>query len=189
MRGGHAAAEGPLYGRTVEPLAGSAGNTLETKGRDVLHIFVDGDACPVREEVYRVARRYHLEVTVAANAWMRVPEGSGVRLKVVGHGFDAADDWIAEHVEADDVVVTADVLLASRCVKKGARVLAPDGRRFTEDNIGEAVAVRNMLEGLRSAGAATGGPPPLRKRDRSCFLHRLDETVQAIRRKHGPGPS
>ena len=152
------------------------------------HILVDGDACPVKEEVYRVARRYHLDVTVVANSWMRVPEGGGIRLKVVGDGFDEADDWIVAHVEVDDVVVTSDVLLASRCVKKGAHVLGPDGRRFTEDNIGEAVAIRNMLEGLRNAGEVTGGPSPLRKQDRSRFLHQLDEVVQSIRRKHGPGP-
>lgn len=150
----------------------------------MLHIFVDADACPVKEEVYRVARRCGLEVTVVANSWMRVPDEPGIALEVVAGGFDAADDWIVEHVRSDDIVVTADILLASRCLKAGARVMGPTGRPFTEDNIGDAVATRELLSELRDAGQITGGPPPLEKRDRSRFLQQLDHVVQAIRRDH-----
>ena len=150
----------------------------------MLHIFVDADACPVKEEVYRVARRCRLEVTVVANSWMRVPEERRIALEVVAGGFDAADDWIVEHVEPDDIVVTADIPLASRCLKGGARVLGPTGRPFTEDNIGDALATRELLSELRDAGQITGGPPPLEKRDRSRFLQELDHVIQAIRRDH-----
>ncbi len=150
----------------------------------MLHIFVDADACPVKQEVYRVARRYRLEVTLVANSWMRVPNEQWIALKVVDDGFDAADDWIVEHVQPHDIVVTADILLASRCVKEGARVIGPTGKPFTENNIGQAVATRNLMSYLRSAGEITGGPPPLQKRDRSRFLHQLDEVIQTIRRKH-----
>jgi len=150
----------------------------------LLHIFIDADACPVKEEVYRVARRCRLEVTVVANSWMRVPDEPGIALEVVADGFDAADDWIVEHVGPDDIVVTADIPLASRCLKQGARVVGPTGRPFTEDNIGDAIATRELLSELRDAGQITGGPPPLEKRDRSRFLQELDHVVQAIRRAH-----
>ena len=150
----------------------------------MLHIYVDADACPVKDEIYRVAQRYHLDVTVVANSRMRVPHESRIVLQVVADGFDAADDWIVEHMQLDDVVITADIPLASRCLKAGARVLGPTGKPFTDDNIGDAVATRNLLEDLRSAGEITGGPPPLQKRDRSRFLQKLDEAVQSIRRKH-----
>jgi uncharacterized protein YaiI (UPF0178 family) len=150
----------------------------------LLHIFIDADACPVKEEVYRVARRCRLDVTVVANSWMRVPDEPGIALEVVAGSFDAADDWIVEHVGPDDIVVTADIPLASRCLKAGARVMGPTGRPFTEDNIGDAVATRELLSELRDAGQITGGPPPLEKRDRSRFLQQLDHVVQAIRRDH-----
>jgi len=150
----------------------------------LLHIFIDADACPVKEEVYRVARRCRLEVTVVANSWMRVPDEPGIALEVVAGSFDAADDWIVEHVGPDDIVVTADIPLASRCLKAGARVMGPTGRPFTEDNIGDAIATRELLSELRDAGQITGGPPPLEKRDRSRFLQELDHVVQAIRRAH-----
>jgi uncharacterized protein len=150
----------------------------------LLHIFVDADACPVKQEVYRVARRYSLDVTLVANSWMRVPNEQWIVLEVVGDGFDEADDWIVEHVQPHDIVVTADIPLASRCLKAGASVLGPMGKTFTEDNIGQAVATRNMLTELRSAGEITGGPPPLQKRDRSRFLQQLDIVIQKIRRKH-----
>ncbi len=146
------------------------------------HIFVDADACPVKEEVYRVANRYHLEVTLVANARMRVPDEQRIALEVVGNGFDAADDWIVEHVQSQDIVVTADIPLADRCLKKGARVLSLTGKPFTEDNIGQTLATRDLLSELRSAGKITGGPPPLKKRDRSRFLQQLDEVIQSIRR-------
>ncbi|PWB72441.1 MAG: YaiI/YqxD family protein [Holophagae bacterium] len=148
----------------------------------MLHIYVDADACPVKQEVYRVARRYGLEVTLVANSWMRIPDERGLALEVVEDGFDAADDWIVEHVGAADVVVTADVPLASRCLKAGARVIGPTGRPFTADNIGQAVATRDLLAGIRGAGEMTGGPPPITQRDRSRFLQQLDEVIQSIRR-------
>jgi uncharacterized protein YaiI (UPF0178 family) len=150
----------------------------------LLHIFVDADACPVKPEVYRVASRYHLDVTLVANSWMRVPNEQWITLEVVEDGFDAADDWIVTHVEPHDIVVTADIPLASRCLKKGARVIGPTGKPFTENNIGHVVATRDLLSALRGAGEITGGPPPLKKRDRSRFLQQLDEVIQAIRRKH-----
>jgi len=121
---------------------------------------------------------------LVANSWMRVPNERWITLKVVDDGFDAADDWIVEHVQPHDIVVTADILLASRCVKAGARVIGPTGKPFTENNIGQAVATRNLMSYLRGAGEITGGPPPLQKRDRSRFLHQLDEVIQTIRRKH-----
>jgi uncharacterized protein YaiI (UPF0178 family) len=150
----------------------------------LLHIFVDADACPVKQEVYRVASRYGLEVTLVANSRMRVPDERWLALEVVEDGLDAADDWIVEHVRRDDIVVTADVPLASRCLKAGARALGPTGKPFTDDNIGAAVATRDLLAGIRGAGEITGGPPPMTKRDRSRFLQQLDEVIQSIRRDH-----
>jgi uncharacterized protein YaiI (UPF0178 family) len=150
----------------------------------LLHIFVDADACPVKQEVYRVASRYRLDVTVVANSWMRVPDERWIALEVVENGFDAADDWIIEHVQPHDIVVTADIPLASRCLKEGARVIGTTGKPFTEDNICEAVATRDLLSELRGGGEITGGPPPLTKRDRSRFLQQLDDVIQSIRRKH-----
>lgn len=134
--------------------------------------------------MYRVASRYQLDVTLVANSWMRVPNERWVALEVVADGFDAADDWIVEHVQPNDIVVTADILLASRCVKQGARVMGPTGKPFTEDNIGQTVAIRDLLSELRGAGEITGGPPPLNKRDRSRFLEQLDNVIQSIRRNH-----
>ncbi len=150
----------------------------------MLHIFVDADACPVKQEVYRVASRFRLEVTLVANSWMRVPDERWIALEVVKDGVDAADDWIVEHVQTEDIVVTADVPLAGRCIKKGARVIGPTGKPFTEDNIGMAVATRDLMSELRSAGEITGGPPPLTKRDRARFLEQLDNVIQSIRREH-----
>ncbi len=150
----------------------------------MLHIFVDADACPVKQEVYRVAGRYNLDVTLVANSWMRVPNELWIALEVVEGGFDAADDWIVDHVQPHDIVITADILLASRCIKEGARVIGTTGKPFSENNIGQAVATRDLLSELRGAGKVTGGPPPLKKRDRSRFLQQLDEVIQTIRRKH-----
>ena len=149
----------------------------------MLHIYVDADACPVKQEVYRVAKRYRLDVTLVANSWMRVPDERWLRLEVVGEGFDAADDWIVEQVQPHDIVITADIPLASRCIKEGARVIGTTGKPFTEDNIGSVLATRDLLSELRGAGEITGGPPPLQKRDRSRFLQQLDEVIQSIRRK------
>jgi len=150
----------------------------------LLHIFVDADACPVKQEVYRVASRYRLEVTLVANSRMRVPNEPWIALEIVKDGFDAADDWIVKHVEPHDIVVTIDIPLASRCLKKDARVLGSSGKPFTDDNIGQAVAIRTLLSDLRAAGEITGGPPPLTKRDRSRFLHQLNELILSIRREH-----
>ncbi len=149
----------------------------------MLHIYVDADACPVKQEVFRVARRCGLDVTLVAHSRMGVPNEQWIVLEVVGDGFDEADDWIVEHVQPHDIVVTADIPLASRCLKKDASVLGPTGKPFTENNIGQALATRNMLSELRSAGEITGGPRPLKQRDRSRFLQQLDIVIQSIRRK------
>ena len=150
----------------------------------MLHIFIDADACPVKQEVYRVASRYRLDVTLVDNSWMRVPNERWIALEVVEDEFDAADDWIVEHLQPHDIVVTADIPLASRCLKQGARVIGPTGKPFTENNIGQAVATLDLLSELRGAGEITGGPPPLEKRDRSRFIQQLDEVIQSIRRKY-----
>jgi len=148
----------------------------------MLHIFVDADACPVKKEVYRVASRYSLNVTLVANTWMRVPDGPRIELKVVSDGFDAADDWIVERVQPHDIVITADILLADRCLKKTARVIGTNGKPFSEENIGQTVATRDLLSELREAGVMMGGPKPLRQSDRQYFLQQLDNIIQSIRR-------
>jgi uncharacterized protein YaiI (UPF0178 family) len=150
----------------------------------VLQIFVDADGCPVKEEIYRVSRRHGLGATVVANARMRIPEEDGLTLVVVGDRFDAADDWIVEHAARDDIVITSDIPLASRCLRKGAVVLDQRGGAFTEDNIGAALSNRELLSHLRDLGTLTGGPSPFSARDRSRFLHRLDETIRAVRRRN-----
>ncbi len=137
-------------------------------------IFIDGDACPVKQEVYRVARRYGVHVTLVADSWMRVPEQYGFELVGVKGEFDAADDWIDERVREGDIVVTGDIPLADRCLKLGARALGLRGREFTENSIGEAMAGRELASELRDLGIQTGGPKPFDKRDRSQFLQRLD---------------
>jgi uncharacterized protein YaiI (UPF0178 family) len=152
----------------------------------LLNIFVDADACPVKEEVYRVARRYDLPVTLVANSWLRAPPDERIDIVVVDDGLDAADDWIVDHVAPHDIVITDDIPLASRCLKKAVCVIGTKGRPFTEDNIGTALADRDLLEELRSTGEVLGGPAPLKKRDRSRFLQTLDKEIQAIRRDHLP---
>jgi hypothetical protein len=154
---------------------------LAEKGPCLLDIFIDADGCPVKQEVYRVAKRYGLKVTLVSNSWMETPQGDSLELVVVDGQFNAADDWIVEHVSENDIVITGDIPLASRCLEKGARVLAPTGRVFTRDSIGEALASRELLSHLRDLGSITGGPAPFAKRDRSRFLQRLDETIQAVR--------
>jgi hypothetical protein len=133
----------------------------------------------VKNEVYRVAGRYGLSVTLVANSWMRVPDEPWLSLEVVGEGFDAADDWIVEQVRQHDIVITADVPLANRCLKEGAMVLGTTGKPFTESNIGSAVAMRDLMADLRGAGEITGGPAPITRKDRSLFLQKLDEMVQS----------
>jgi uncharacterized protein YaiI (UPF0178 family) len=152
----------------------------------MLTIYVDADACPVKEEVYRVARRYGLRVAVVANAPLRVPADPLVEL-VVRPGFGAADDWIAQEAGQGDIVVTADIPLAARCLEKEARVLDPKGRAFTENDIGSALALRDLREELRQSGALTGGPSPMTPKDRSRFLSKLDEVANAVKRAHPRG--
>jgi len=149
----------------------------------MLEIFIDADGCPVKQEVFRVAQRYGLQVAVVANTRIQIPNGDWVRLVVVEGQFDAADDWIVEQASADDIVVSGDILLAARCLEKDAQVLGHRGDTFTRDSIGEALAMRASLAHLRELGTITGGPAPFEKRDRSRFLQRLDETIQGVRRK------
>ena len=145
-------------------------------------VFVDADACPVKDEVYRVAQRCGLTVHVVANMPLAVPRESWIHRVVVSEGPDVADDWIAERASAGDIVVTADIPLAARAVKAGAVVLAPDGRLFDEASIGLALATRNLMDGLRSAGETTRGPKPFGPRDRSAFLSALDLAVNRLKR-------
>lgn len=145
-------------------------------------ILVDADACPVKDEVYRVARRVGVAVVVVANARMRVPFEPGIELVVVASGqLDDVDDWIAERAGRADVVVTADIPLAARCLEAGAQVVSPSGEPFTEDDIGSALATRELLAELREGGVATGGPRPFSQKDRSRFLHALDAALRVAR--------
>src|SRR5437588_1815405 len=150
----------------------------------MLTLYIAADACPVKDEVYCVARRYRLAVKVVANAPLRVPPDALVEL-VVRPGFGAADDWIADQTGPGDVVITADIPLAARCLAKDARVLDPKGRAFTENDIGSALALRGLMDELRQGGTVTGGPAPMTPKDRSRFLAKLDEAVNALRRAHG----
>ena len=146
-------------------------------------IYIDADACPVKNEVFRVAQRYELDVTLVSNTWMNTPTSNRIRLEVVDGKFDAADDWIVNHAETDDIVISADIPLASRCLEKGARVLGPKGRVFTKDNIGDIMATREIMSHLRDLGTMTGGPAPFQKKDRSRFLQSLDQMIQTIKRE------
>lgn len=143
---------------------------------------MDADACPVKDEVYRVAQRYGIKVVLVSNAWLRAPREEWLELVIVDGELDAADSWIIEHVAKNDIVVSADIPLASECLKKGALVLGPQGCPFTEDSIGAALATRELMSHLRDMGEMTGGPPPFQKRDRSQFLQTLDRMIQAVRR-------
>jgi uncharacterized protein len=153
----------------------------------MIAIYVDADACPVKQEVYRVAERHSLKGTalkvfVVSNSPIAVPRDPMIERVVVGAGMDEADNWIAERVKSGDIVVTADVPLASRCVKAGASVIAPNGKPFTEDSMGMTLATRNLLDSLRSAGEITGGPRPFSQRDRSSFLSALDQAIVRLTR-------
>ena len=150
-----------------------------TKGYRLIRIFVDADGCPVKTEVFRVALRYSLKVYVVANSRMRIPPDSLFELIIVQKDAEAADDWIVEHVTEDDIAVSADILLAARCLEKGARMLDPKGRVFTEESIGGALANRDFTAYLRDMGTMTGGPAPFEKRDRSRFLQQMDNLIQA----------
>ncbi len=147
-------------------------------------IYVDADACPVKAETIKVAVRHGLPVVFVANSWLTIPRAPGVRMQVVSGSFDAADDWIAERVTTDDIVVTADIPLASRSLKKGARVLGPAGKPFTGDNIGNALATRELLSDLRAYGVG-GGPPPFSPRDRSRYLEALESIVRLSKSGRG----
>ena len=137
----------------------------------------------MKQEVYRVAKRYGLKVTLVSNSRIRTPQEDWLEVVVVGGQFNAADDWIVGHVSENDIVITGDIPLASRCLEKNAQVLGPSGRIFSQESIGEALANRELLSYLRDLGTITGGPAPFEKRDRSRFLQRLDDTIQVVRRR------
>jgi uncharacterized protein YaiI (UPF0178 family) len=148
----------------------------------MLEIYVDADGCPVKEETWRVAERYGLKVWVVANAWLRVPDDPLVTRVTVEEGLDRADDWIASRIGPGDIAITPDVPLAARCVKRGARAIAPNGRPFTAASIGTDLASRNLMTALRETGEIKGGGRPFTKQDRARFLNALDAAIQAIRR-------
>jgi hypothetical protein len=148
-----------------------------------MDVFIDADACPVKEEVYRVAARYDLQTHVVSNAFLAIPLHPRIARVVVEPGPDVADDWIADRVGPGDVVITNDIPLAERVLAAGATPIAANGRIFTRDSIGAAIAQRAVLEQIRSTGAITGGPPPFGKADRSRFLQALDETINRERRR------
>ena len=148
-------------------------------------IFVDGDACPVKDEIYRVAARYEIKVKIVSNASIFIPINAFIEMIVVKGGFDSADDWIVENISDGDIAITSDIPLAERCLKKGARVLGPKGHAWTDENIGESMATRALMDMLRQSGTMTGGPAPFSKIDRSRFLSKLDETIQALLRIAG----
>ena len=146
-------------------------------------IVVDADGCAVKDEIYKVAERYRLPVVLVANKRLVIPMDSRIQMIVVSGGFDAADDWIFENVGPFDIVVTADILLAQRCLEKKAKVVGPKGIEFTEDSIGSAVATRELMQNLRHMGEMRGGPAPMQKKDRSVFLGKLDQIIQALKRE------
>jgi uncharacterized protein len=145
----------------------------------LIKIYVDADGCPVKNEVFRVAFRYGLKVFVVSNSIMRIPQEELFQLVIVKEQFDAADDWIVEHIRENDIAVSSDIPLAARCLEKGARMLGPKGRVFTQESIGSALANRELMAYLRDMGNITGGPAPFEKRDRSRFLQHLDGAIQA----------
>jgi hypothetical protein len=147
---------------------------------------VDADGCPVKQEICKVAKRYSIETIFVANTWMRIGHQDEHKMVVVDGDFNAADDWIAEQAAANDIVITADIPLAARCLAKGALVLDPRGGAFNENTIGQALATRELMSHLRSMEQVSGGPAPFEKRDRSRFLQRLDEAIQSARRKKPP---
>ena len=149
---------------------------------DPVHILVDADACPVKDEIYKVAWRHEVKVTLVANAFLRIPDHPLIDRVTVDGGFDAADDWIAERSGPRTIVVTADILLADRCLKAGAIVVGPNGKPFTTASIGGAIATRAIMADLRAGIGNTGGPPPFSKVDRSRFLSALDEALVRLKR-------
>jgi uncharacterized protein YaiI (UPF0178 family) len=152
------------------------------EGTAAIRIFVDADACPVKEEVYRIAERHGLRVYVVANSPIQVPRDGMIERITVGPGLDAADDWIAQRADPAVIVVTNDTPLASRCLKAGSRVIATNGRPFTDASIGMALAMRNLMADLRETGQIGGGPPAFSPRDRSAFRSALDQTIRRLQR-------
>jgi uncharacterized protein YaiI (UPF0178 family) len=148
-----------------------------------MQILVDADACPVKEEIVRVAERHGIAAVFVSNAWMRLPESPLVKRVSVEAGMDAADNWIAEHATDEDVIITNDIPLAARGVAKGARILRPNGKTLDQNSIGMAVAVRDLHTHLRDAGEITGGPAAFQKQDRSRFLEALESLIQAVKRQ------
>lgn len=146
-------------------------------------IYVDADACPVKDEIYKVATRTQWKVILVANQYLHIPVNPLFELVTVEGNFDAADDWIVNKIDSKDIVITTDILLADRCLKKQASVLGPKGSEFTEDNIGSALAQRELMENLRHMGEMRGGPAPMQKQNRSQFLATLDQIIHRINRK------
>jgi len=160
-----------------------------TEAPQTTRIYVDADACPVKDEIYRVAVRLGVPVSVVAGQFIRVPQDPLIERVAAGSGMDAADDWIAERARAGDVVITSDIPLASRCVKAGADVITPNGKPFSEASIGMTLAVRNLMTDLRSSGEITGGPRSFSPRDRSAFISALDQTIRRIQRQRATQPA
>ena len=148
-----------------------------------IQVFIDADACPVKDEVYKVAERYGLKTYVVSNAFMMIPRSPMIERVIVDAGPDVADDWIAEHVAKGDVAITNDIPLAERVLQAGGHAVSPSGRPFTPDSIGSAIAQRALMEQIRSTGEITGGPKPFDRNDRSRFLQALDEIIQKERRR------
>src|ERR1700745_2292592 len=155
-----------------------------TETPNTSRIYVDADACPVKDEIYRVAIRHGLPVSVVAGGFIRVPQDPLIERVAAGSGMDAPNDWMGDGGGPGDFVVTADIPLGSRCVKAGAEVIAPNGKPFSEESIGMTLAVRNLMTDLRSSGEITGGPRSFAPRDRSTFLSALDQTIRHIHRRH-----
>ena len=156
---------------------------MEEAGKPAIRVFVDADACPVKNEVYRVAERHGLKVYVVANSFMNVPRSDLIERVIVSEGPDIADNWITERAGENDIVITADIPLAGRCVRNGAVVISPTGKPFDDNSMGMALATRDLMTDLRSAGATTRGPAPLSRQDISRFLSAMDLAVTRLRRK------
>ncbi len=180
---------GRAYGEIEAPSPGPAANVALARHLSaallwdgMIQILIDADACPVKDETYTVAARYQVPVVVISNSPIRVPLTPLISRKVVSDAFDAADDWIVEHTTARTIVITADILLADRCLKLGATVIAPTGKLFTSSSIGSAIAVRAIMADLRAGGENVGGPAPFSNADRSRFRSSLDEALVKLRR-------
>jgi uncharacterized protein len=148
----------------------------------MIRLFIDADGCPVKNQAYRVAKRYQMQVFVVTNSWMKIPDEKLIELVIVDNQFDAADDWIVNRIERNDIVITSDIPLASCCLQKAARAIDPKGRVFDQDSIGNALANRELAAFMRQIGEKTGGPAPLQDADRSRFLQNLDNLIQAALR-------